>query len=449
MTGKQRTFLFLITLVLLGPAQSQTPLVPMWAHVDPFGAGSFYPESDQMRTRIAFDLTTDKLYRVIMEGPESGAFIVQPFTPDGVDLTPPEPVSFTVPAATADYHGNQIIRLSAANDELAAIVRHDLLFDDPLDLNWSKIQNVNGDPVWLVGSGAKPMRDMQHDTSGTLVLLDDELRSYSSTGWPNGTAPTDRATGMAILENSVVLGVAPSITNIERATLTAQTPIVVPSNGTAIYGACLANGTSAFNYATRNTNGTIDLGLADIGSGLVWNTTISVPSGTEPTAYHVDEQGNFWIAFSRVVAGPTSQGLLYGFSPSGESSPVGSYGRSIDDITSGGSHLFLTGRQSGSMTSTYVAAFTTEFTIGMPGATPCAMLQPFPNPASHTLSLNSISREVERIDVLDATGRILKTLTGPFGTTINFSVADLAPGSYFVRIDGRAGSTTLPFQVSR
>ncbi|HMC97752.1 MAG TPA: T9SS type A sorting domain-containing protein, partial [Flavobacteriales bacterium] len=346
------------------------------------------------------------------------------------------------------FHGNQIIRLSAINDELAAVVLHDIFGADTFDLNWSKVQTVNGEPVWLVGSGSKAMHDMRHDSSGTLVLLTDALRSYSPTGWPIGVIPTDRASRMALLENSLVLGVAPSIARIDRTTLTALTPITVPSSGTAVSGVCQANGNTAFNYATVNTNGTIDLGLADIGSGLVWNTVVTVPSGTEPTAYHVDEQGDFWIAFSHIEAGLSASGLLYGFSPLGAPSPVGSYGRSIDDIASGGAHLFLTGRQAGDMTSTYLAAFSTEFTMGSPSAMPGAMPEPFPNPASQTLSINNVTREVESISVKDAMGRTLKRVAGPFGTTINFSVADLAPGAYFVRLDGRAGTTTLPFQVS-
>lgn len=432
-----------------GVLQAQVPMVPAWGHVDAFGAGSWYPYSDQMRTRLAFDHATNRLHRTVMDPMTINVFTVQTFDAEGIDLTPADPTTFESRPGYADGLEHDIVRLFADSSKLSAIIHFEVTWDEMR--NWNSVQmlNENGEVDLLIGSGSTSMFDMWHDGTGTLVLVADELRSYGLTNWPTGIIPADRASRMAILENSAVLGVAPSIHRIDRTTLTALTPIAVPSNGTAVSGVCLANGTTAFNYATVNTNGTIDLGLADIGSGLVWNTTITIPSGTEPTAYHVDEQGNFWIAFSRIEAGLNAQGLLYGFSPLGDPSPVGSYGRSIDDITSGGSKLFLTGRQPGDMTSTYVAAFSTEFTMGAPGAAHDAMLEPFPNPASQALSINGIKREVERIIVIDATGRSLKELTGPFGTTVNFSIADLAPGAYFVRIEARAGSTTLPFQVSR
>lgn len=423
--------------------QAQEPLIPLWSHVDPFGAGSSFISPDVLSTRISYDHGTDRIYRSII-GTWDG-YKIQVFDPEGTDLTPSPPVELHgIPPG--DYQVNQIVQLSATNDTLSAIVHGEVSGTD--DLNWLKVLGTDGSPYYLLGTGPTALNDFHRDAIGTLVLTDDELRRYGPSGWPEANIAVSNAESMAVLGDVVVLGVPPLISRIDRNAMTALAPIAVPGLGSASSGVCLANGSSTFNFAALNGNGLMILGLADINSGPIWSTTISIPAQAQPTAYHVDEQGDFWIAVAHNATDIATLGLLYRFDYSGGPYGVNSFSRRIDGIASSGGRLFLTGRQAGSTSDTYLAAFDTDLitSIECEGAVQISLL---PNPASDLLNIRSIAQGTKRVQLMDATGRSLKELTGPFGTTLNFSVADLAPGSYFVRIEGLAGSATLPFQVSR
>lgn len=430
--------------------QAQEPLIPLWLHIDNFGAGSVYPSIDDLSTNLAFDHGTDRIYRSIRLATQWSAYSLQVFDTEGNNLTPsPQSVIQGMPE-TSDALFTKITRLTARNDTIAAIVRFVSLYtpDHSGYYNWLKVLGTDAGHNLLLGTGPTAMNDYHHDAISTLVLTENKLRRYGPTGWPNGSVSTPDAEGMAVLGNDVVLGAPPSITRINRNSMTTLSPIAVPTSGSTAPGICIANGTTAFNYAALHSNGIMDVGLADINSGPIWNTTISIPAEAKPTAYHVDEQGDLWIAVAHNATGLATLGLLYRFHYAGGPYGVNSFNRRIDGITSNDGRLFLTGRQAGSTSDTYLAAFETDLitSIAVDGA---VQMSVSPNPTKDLLGIRSIPQGAERLHVMDATGRTLKTLSGPFDTTLNFSVADLAPGAYFVRIDGRAGSSTLPFQVSR
>lgn len=423
--------------------QAQVPLTPLWEHVDPYGAGSWYPVSDIRSTRVTFDSTSGRIYRSIMGTAWGGFYHVQVFDTVGNDLTPTP--SVTLHGIDGDNDGlmTQVIRLTAVNDTLAAIVRYGLISGGTSGglFNWLKVLGTDGSPYFLLGSGPIAMSDFHRDGQSTLVLTNDELYRYGPTNWPDGSIVVPQALGMAVLGNDVVLGPPPSLTHIDRSNLTALAPITVPSSGAATSSICIANGSSSFNYAALNSNGIMDVGLADVNLGPIWNTTITIPAPAFPTAYHVDEQGDFWIA---VVQNGT--GLLYRFRFLGGSYGVNSYSRRIDGIANDSSWLFLTGRVAGSSSNTYLAAFDTDLItdVASPEANPFCF---YPNPANSQLRVDGLAPGTTRLIVTDATGRNVLELNGPFAGSIDITVAELPNGTYLLRSASGAGVVARPFTV--
>lgn len=358
-----------------------------------------------------------------------GVYHVQVFDTDGNDLTPTP--SLTLHGIDGEYDGrmNQVIRLTAVNDTIAAIVRHGFIYDEtsPSLFNWLKVLGTDGNPYLLLGNGPIAMNDFHRDVQGTLVLTNDELRKYGPANWPDGSIAAPQALGMAVLGNDVVVGAPPSIAHIDRSNLTAFAPIAVPSSGAAGSGICITNGGSTFNYAALNSNGIMDVGLADVNFGSIWSTTIAIPGPAFPTAYHVDAQGDFWIAVAQ-----SGTGLLYRFHFMSGSYGVNSYSRRIDGIASSSSELFLTGRVAGTSSDTYLAAFETDLITGV-ASTEASTLRFYPNPASSELSVDGLAPGTTRLTVTDATGRDVLELNGPFTSSMNISVTEVPNGTYLLR----------------
>lgn len=264
--------------------------------------------------------------------------------------------------------------------------------------------------------------------------------------WPSGSVPVSQALGMAVLGNDVILGAPPSITRIDRSSLTAGSPFSVPSSGVASSGMCIPNGGTTFNYAALNSNGVMDVGLVDINSGPVWNTTISVPGQARPTAYHVDEQGDFWVAIANNATGFANLGLLYRFHSASGLYGVNSFSRRIDGIESSNGRLFLTGRQTGSSVATYVAAFEADL-ITDASENSKSRLQLRPNPANSEFDLVDIPSGTNRLTITDATGRVVREMGGPFDRALTIPVVELPNGTYLLSITGLDFRTTKSFSV--
>lgn len=430
-------FLLVLLYIMADAAHAQSLITPLWEH-----------QYNSSGTRIAFDGSSDLLYRAATTDPMAGHFDVQVFTIDGADLTPPEALQFHGVYTLADYTTNEISRLTADQDTLHAVMRYIKEFEPDKNVSWTISMPVNGSKGTLFGSGATRMLDAHHDQLGTLVLLDDELRGYGTTGWTTGSVAVAGAQRMAITEHRAFCGAPPSLMVVDRDAMVLLPSIIVPSSGATAPAALIMNGDSVINYATTNSNNTMDIGALDMDGFLLWSKVITLPGSCRLTSVATDAAGNFWVSVTHSSGGTDHTGYLYGTNTSGAATDLYYFGRSIVDIASSGTRLFLTGGNEFSPISTYVIAFDPGVITSLNEVNkPSAIL--FPNPVRYIVTLQSVSSDVEQIRVIDAAGRSLKELTGPFSTTVNFSVADLAPGSYFVRIEGRAGSTTLPFQVSR
>ena len=429
---------------------AQEPLTPLWQHVDPFGAGGMLCCDDIFSTRLSYDHGTDLIYRSVQQfnfNVWSVEYMTQVFDIDGNDLTPTTPVVIGA-FPPGDLDAGHIIQLVAANDTLCAIYRYEVNSAGSDDLNWLKVLGTDGTPYYLLGSGSTPLNAFHRDALGTMILTDDELRRYGPTGWPAGSVAAPPAGSMAVLDNQIVLGAPPSLTRIDRSTLTVLSPIEVPSSGSASTGICLANGSSSFYYAALNSNGTMDVGLADINSGVIWSNIISIPAQAQPTAYHVDEQGDLWIAIALNATDVATLGLLYRFHFSGGSYGVNTFSRRIDDITSNGSRLFLTGRVEGSTTDTYLAAFDIDLITGTSNVS-ADDFNIYPDPAIDVIRIDGLEPKATRVEISDATGRFVREVKGPFLGSLNIPVSDLTNGAYLLRCSGDDFVTTRHFSVLR
>lgn len=414
--------------------------------MDEFGAGSVHVNFDVLSTRISFDNSTGRVYRSIkLFGAEAASYRVQVFDLDGTEITPSPPVLLTG-IQPGDFQVTQIIHLAAANDTLSAIVRGEVYWSETNATNWLKVLGTDGIPYFLLGTGSTPLNAYHHDALGTLLLTDDALRKYGPTNWPNGSIAVPPSLGMAVLGNDVVLGAPPSITHIDRNDLTTLAPVVVPSSGTSTAAVCLANGSATFNYAAVNSNGIMDVGLADINAGPIWNTTITLPAQAHPTAYHVDEQGDLWIAVAMNATGVATLGLLYRFRYQEGSNVVNSYSRRIDGIASNGSRLFLTGRVAGSTSNTYLAAFDTDLITNLAGTGSSAM-RIHPNPSSTELRVDGLPPGITRLTITDATGRSVLSMGAPFTGSMRIPVGDLPNGTYLLGWSTASSVFARPFSV--
>lgn len=435
MSATRPTFLLLIAWVITARTNAQVPLTPAWTHIDAFGAGDWYPYGDVFSTAVAFDPSSGAIYRTITENPSSGDYMVQVFDTDGFAVNSTPPLVFHGVPSTLDAIVTKVDHLSAHDNELMAIVRF-----SPND--WMKVIDPMGEPVFLVGLENENMVDFHRDASGTIVQSTNTLRTYSSSGWPLGTVQVDEAEDMTVFSGSIVLGLPPEIMHIDRGSLSLLPPILVPANGSATSGLVSANGNSSFNYVALNSNNTLDVGLADVNSGSVWSTTITITAGARLTASHTDELGNFWVATVQ-----NNAALLYRFTYTPGPYAVGNYSRMIDGIASGDGKLFLTGRMAGSSTDTYLAAFDMDMMTGM-SMISSTTLNLSPNPADAHLVVQGINAWVHAW-IGDATGKRIKEISPDELATGHLSVSELAVGSYRLFLRNEHGGAQLPFVITR
>ena len=69
---------------------------------------------------------------------------------------------------------------------------------------------------------------------------------------------------------------------------------------------------------------------------------------------------------------------------------------------------------------------------------PLEKLNARPNPTSDLISV-AVPWRTERLGLVDAFGRIVLTVSGPFPPTVSLNVSDLSRGTYFLKAEGRPG----------
>ena len=88
-------------------------------------------------------------------------------------------------------------------------------------------------------------------------------------------------------------------------------------------------------------------------------------------------------------------------------------------------------------------------TVGIDDHDLAGSVKVFPNPANSMLNVQwAMGNEAATIELLDVTGKLLRTISAT-GETTSINVSSLADGMYFVRVTTEAGDVTKPFVVKR
>lgn len=88
-------------------------------------------------------------------------------------------------------------------------------------------------------------------------------------------------------------------------------------------------------------------------------------------------------------------------------------------------------------------------TVGIDDHDLAGSVKVFPNPANAMLNVQcSMGDEAATIELLDVTGKLLRTISAT-GETTSINVSDLADGMYFVRVTTDEGVVTKPYVVKR
>ncbi|MEO8590073.1 MAG: T9SS type A sorting domain-containing protein [Flavobacteriales bacterium] len=420
-------------------SMAQSPLLPVWSHVHDLGAGT--------PPKLAWDDSTTTLYHAISDGWWPVQFDILVYDAEGVDLTPTPPLVVHGEYNYNENSTNRMVRLDVHDDTLEAVVHFDRVFTDPWDRYTLQRSTMNGSQVILIGSGGVPMHGAHHDPLGTVIQLDNELRAYDVNGWPIARMSIPFTLTTAMVDGKIFCGAPPSFTVVDRSTLTLLPSVTVPFSGISGSTLFTSSGNVVY-YAGLNSMGNMDLGAFDAGGVSLWTKVLTPPGNSRITGAVVDVSGNFWVSVTQMNGLVNQTGYLYGTNSSGLLTDTYFFGASIDDIVGSGTRLFLTGQDAVDPISTYVIAFDAPTITGLHEVT-LSSTSIYPDPANDFVLVNGLPLDTESLVIIDAIGRSLRKINGPFNTNSMVDVTGLAPGSYLMRVNSVRGASTMHFQVAR
>lgn len=73
----------------------------------------------------------------------------------------------------------------------------------------------------------------------------------------------------------------------------------------------------------------------------------------------------------------------------------------------------------------------------------------FPNPAQHNLNVTGLTENVTSIEIMDISGRVLRSIPQGALNTVNteINISDLSSGTYFLKVNGETGHAVKTFIV--
>ncbi len=431
--------LCIVTMLSANWLLGQAAIYPVWTRLVP---------SSSHITRLALDQSAERLHLAFQPGPSDPHTHIRAFHLDGTDVPPPH-TELTIGLYSNSitgypYQSDRPLRLLAQDDSLY-FVNHFLQQIDFMSWYRTGLITLDSSVVFSMHTGADAQVDVWHDQFGDISATPTVIRNCSKRHWLLGRAVVPTSDRIAADEMRIYCGRVPSIAVLDRHQMTLLNPITVPSSGTSTRTLLMLNA-DVIHYASLNSNMTMDVGAVDTTGTVIWSGTLSTTQYTTLSGITLDAFGSMWVAASQGGSSPT--GLLYRFNTAGTQTGNYLYGRTIDDIVCSGDHVFLSGWDAVDQGMVYLAAFGTDITtsIEFDGTDRMSIS---PNPANDLLTIRSIPNGTKRIELLDATGRTVTQLRAPFGTPFNCSVAELAPGSYFIRAAAQTGDAPLRFNIVR
>ncbi len=437
---KARSFLGFCAALMSNWLSGQVAIEPEWAR--------FVPSSSRI-TRLALDQNANRLHLAYQPAPTNAHTYIRAFHTDGTDIPPPYSelaIGTFVPATiTIGYPANsdQPLRLLALNDTIYFM---DHYLDDVDYMSWYRATRISLDSTttFSMHTGSDPQVDMFHDASGDITVSPTVVRSYSKRHWLLGRAIVPTTDRIAADSLRIYCGRLPSIASLDRNQMTLLSPISVPSSGTSVR-TLLELRNSIINYASLNSNLTMDIGAVDTSGAAIWSSTLTVDQYTTLSGIASDGAGSLWVALS--TNGSTPMGRLFRFGPLGTLTGNYTYGRTIDDIVSSDDYIFISGWDSVDATMVYLAAFATDLTTGVHNGTPTS-LGISPNPANDVLFLHGTNAWTGGW-ITDATGKNVVTLSQADLSKGTIAINELALGTYRLCLSNSIGSSQYPFVIMR
>ncbi|MEO8590069.1 MAG: T9SS type A sorting domain-containing protein [Flavobacteriales bacterium] len=425
-----RTILPTIWCLLGQCAQAQVPLVPSWTQLGGTGSGG--------TSKVAWDAVTQKILWGYSE--QNYDQPLRQFDLAGTDMTP-EP-QLILPSVDNAPDAHSILRKLAAHDDTLDVINYfsDETLDQTNTITTGLAMALTGGALRAKNLRNSAVTDLVRDSVGSVMVLGTSIRTLAASGWPQGSVTVPISDRIAMSLDRIYCGQPPNFTVLDRATLTLLSPLTVPMSGTPTQTFLILQGDVLY-YAVRTVANYLHQGAVNLNGALMWSTSIHLLSGSHITGFVIDAAGSSWVSTGEF-------GRLYGTNATGTLADMRTFGATIDDIATDGSHLILTGKDQDNASLAYLAVFDAPLVTGVRSLNSTTMTLT-PNPARDLVTLQGLPIDVTGIKLIDATGRSLKELTGPFTSTLNLSVTDLAPGSYFFHISGPAEKSTLPFQVAR
>ncbi|MBL0126895.1 MAG: T9SS type A sorting domain-containing protein [Flavobacteriales bacterium] len=420
---------------------AQVPIDPIWSRIVP---------SSSHVTKLALDHGTDRLHLAFQPAPTDAHTHIRAFNTDGSDVPPPYTeltLGTLLPATyTTGYplYSDGPLRLLAQSDTLYSI---DHYLDQLDGVSWYRSARIAVDSAttFSMHTGSGPQVDVHHDQFGDITVSPTVIRNFSNHHWLMGRAIVPTTDRIAADESRIYCGRVPNITTMDRSSMTLLSPLVVPSSGSSTRTLIMLTN-DVINYASVNSNLTMDIGAVDTTGALLWSAVVNLPGTTSLTGIVGDAHGNVWVSGSQNTS-PQS-GVVYRFSSSGAQTGNYLFGRTIDDIVCSGDTVFLSGWDAVDPTMVYLAAFATDMTTAI-GADGRSQLRIYPNPASTEIRVDGLSPGTSRLIIADVAGRFVKEVMGPFSGSMSIPVTDLPNGTYVLRCSGAGATAIRSFSVLR
>lgn len=458
--------------------RAQTPLVPDWTHVWPFGqAGDvmWVWQPAWKDNHVAVDATNGQVHVSIsdeMASVSPRADLLFTFTGTGEEITP-TPTPLLNPVSGAEYdelidipynllgtwdltaHGG---RVSAAHNVLLGANR----------AHWFSGQSTNGTrwnathgwfhpvaPLFMhVASDANDVfmasGDMlPWDGSPVFSGFPSSVMCYTQDGrmrWMAGltSLPWDLVLSDGIVHVLTGLVFGPAV---ERFSMADGTSLPIISLGLGAQRIAIHNG-QIFS-ATEGTSITLRRHAAN--GTVQWTTSFPMEADAVLTGMVVDDLGRVWASASR--SGPDQTtftgGRLVGADASGVALGTWAYGASINSMATNGGDLFLTGAVSSLGDDTYLIAKSIALITGeedLP-TEPRPIIWPLP---AHEVVHVAMEGGSILLAIEDAMGRrVAEQDARQVAGQVTLDVSSIAPGHYVLRSLDPVRPWAAPFIIAR